>query len=351
MKIKNFSDLFKKLQKTERKQSLLYLFCNFISLMLITAYSIMLFSPTVLSVLPEGGDSRKQMMAIFVLALFGCILFTIYASSLFFRQKAKSLGTLMALGASRRQLAPNLYREVLFLCSVSSLLGIAAGFPFVEIIWGFFRLFVVDSMEMKLVLNFKCLFISFAFLIIVVLFSCFTARRYLLRTNIMDIVHEEHKNEPIRTLGRWCGPLGIFLLIAGAILGYTAPGIYCNLAGAYYPPAWLNLLYAPVFAGLYLIMLHTVIYGWRSHKKQPYKNLITRSMMKFQGKQTVNNLLVSTVLIAGASFAVFYTPMISVGQLISSIIVLMTTFFVCRTHKRFWIKHPFLPLQQIMMFL
>lgn len=36
--------------------------------------------------------------------------------------------------------------------------------------------------------------------------------------------------------------------------------------------------------------------------------------MKFQGKQTVNNLLVSTVLIAGSAFAIFYIPTMSVGS-------------------------------------
>ena len=87
--------LEKKLQKADRKQAALYLFCNFVSLLLITAYSAMMFSPTVLKVLPEGGDSRKQMTAIFVLALFGCVVFTIYASSLFFRKKARQLGTLI----------------------------------------------------------------------------------------------------------------------------------------------------------------------------------------------------------------------------------------------------------------
>lgn len=39
-------------------------------------------------------------------------------------------------------------------------------------------------------------------------------------------------------------------------------------------------------------------------------------MMKFQGKQTVNNLLVSTVLIAGSAFAILYLPMPDVSQLI-----------------------------------
>ena len=70
--------------------------------MLITAYSAMMFSPTVLNIFPEGGDSLKQMYAIFVLALVGCIVFTVYASTLFFRKKSRQLGILMALGASRR---------------------------------------------------------------------------------------------------------------------------------------------------------------------------------------------------------------------------------------------------------
>ena len=155
-------DLEKKLQKADAKQAKLYLFCNFISLLLITAYSAMMFSPTVLLVLPQGGDSRKQMVAIFVLALFGCVVFTIYASGLFFRKKAKQLGTLMALGASGRRLLPGLFREVLTLSAVSSFLGIVAGFPFVWILWNCFKL-ISDSSQMALTFDFKCLYLSAVF--------------------------------------------------------------------------------------------------------------------------------------------------------------------------------------------
>ena len=308
--------LEKKLQKADTKIAGLYLFCNFISLLLITAYSAMMLSPTVLLVLPEGGDSRKQMTAIFVLALFGCVVFTIYASGLFFRKKAKQLGTLMALGASGRQLLPGLLKEVLLLSSLSSLAGILAGFPFVILLWNSFRLFLTDSAQMVLKFDFKCLYLSAVFFVIVVAFSCANAYRYLKRTNIMEVMHEEHRNEPVKELGAWCAPAGILLILIGAGLGYFAPYAYEELFSAF-PPAWLNLLYAPVFAGLYLIMLHTVVHGWGSRKKHPYKNLIARSMMKFQGKQTVNNLLVSTVLIAGAAFAIFYLPTLSTGQLIN----------------------------------
>lgn len=310
----NMKTLEQKLQKADKKQAGLYLFCNFISLMLITAYSAMMYSPTVLSILPEGGDSRKQLYAIFILALFGCVIFTIYASSLFFRKKAKQLGILMALGASRRRLSPGVFQEVLILSCSSSLLGILTGIPFVLFLWQIFRTFLVNSEEMSFLFDFKFLFIPAGLFLVVTGFSCALASVYLKRTNIMEVIQEEHRNEPVKEIGKWCGPAGILILILGAVIGYYSGNIYMALFQKY-PPSWLNITYFPVFVGLYMIMLHTVVHGWSSHKKNPYKNLINRSMMKFQGKQTVNSLIVSTVLIAGGCFAIFYLPILASGTL------------------------------------
>lgn len=53
----------------------------------------------------------------------------------------------MALGASRKQLLPGVLKEVLSLSCISSLTGILMGFPFVWMIWGLFRLFLVDSKD------------------------------------------------------------------------------------------------------------------------------------------------------------------------------------------------------------
>ncbi len=172
---------------------------------------------------------------------------------------------------------------------------------------------------MQLKLDFRCLYLSAVFFVIVVAFSCFTAYCYLKRTNIIDIVREEHKNEPVRELGRWCGPVGFILIIVGAVCGYEAPVISIQVFHRY-PSPLINIFYAPVFIGLYMVMLHTVVHGWhlklnlRSRKKNKYKNLISRSMMKFQGKQTVNNLIVCTLLIAGSAFGIFYIPMMNVGM-------------------------------------
>lgn len=305
--MKKMAELERKLQKNDRHQAVLYLFCNFTALMLVTAYSAMMQSVTVQTVFPEGGDSRKQMYMVFGLTLFGCVVFTLYASSLFFRKKSRQLGILMALGASAEKLAPGLFREVLFLSCVSGAAGTAAGVPFVYLLWNLFRILIVDSEEMKLILDWEFVWIPVLLLIFTVLCVCLMAYGYLKRTDIISTVQEEHKNELAKNWGRWCGPVGIVLTAAGAVLGYFSPQIYMKTAKAY-PPDWLNGIYFIALAGLYLVMLHTVVHGWRFGKKNRYKNLIARSMMKFQGRQTVNNLLVISVLIAGGVFALFYIP-------------------------------------------
>lgn len=311
------TDVFSKLRKKNRKNYTLYLVCNFVALLLITAYSTMMLSPTVLTILPEGGDSRKQVVAIFVMACVGCVVFTIYAASIFFRMKSKEIGTLMALGASKKQLGISVFRETTLICVLSTLAGTICGIPFAWILWQSFQLFIVSSEEMAFRIRFQSLLISAGFILIVLFFAFWLGKRMLNHTNIMDIVNEEHKNEPIRDVKPWFAPVGLLLLFGGAIIGYMAPSVYMSLFQQY-SPAWLNALYIPVFIGLYMLLLHVVVRGFGWRKKTSYKGIISRSMMKFQGRQTVNNMMVVTVLIAGAAFAIFYIPMLGSGQIIAT---------------------------------
>lgn len=311
------TDVFSKLRKKNRKNYTLYLVCNFVALLLITAYSTMMFSPTVLTILPEGGDSRKQVIAIFAMACVGCVVFTIYAASIFFRMKSKEIGTLMALGASKKQLETSIFKETTLLCVLSTLAGTICGIPFAWILWQSFQIFIVSSEEMAFRIRFQSLFISVGFILVVLFFAFWIGKRTLNHTNIMDIVNEEHKNEPIRDVKPWFAPVGLFLLFGGAVVAYIAPSIYMSLFQQY-PPVWLNLLYISVFIGLYMLLLHVVIRGFGWRKKTSYKGIISRSMMKFQGRQTVNNMMVVTILIAGAAFAIFYIPMLGSGQVIAT---------------------------------
>ena len=90
--MKNFTEVYAQLRRRSLKQYGLLTGCCFFSVLLITAYACMMRSPTILNVLPEGGDSRKQVMMIFVLAVIGCAVFSLYAANLFFRYKSRETG-------------------------------------------------------------------------------------------------------------------------------------------------------------------------------------------------------------------------------------------------------------------
>ena len=314
--MKHFSEIYSHLRRKNQQQYGLLAGCCFFSVLLTTAYVSMMRSPTILNVLPEGGDSRKQVMMIFVLAVIGCGVFTLYAASLFFRQKSRESGIFLALGAKRSQLQKELLRELTILSLASCSAGAVLGVPVAWCLWQIFRLCVVDTEEMSLTFDPQVYAIPLVFTLFVFAACIFLGRRSIQRTNIIDIVQESRKSEPIRNIPRWYGPVGIILLCLGGFLGYIMPSVFI-LELHWYPPEGLTaIFYLPALAGLYMILLHTVVNGWK-RKKHRYKDLIATSMMKFQGRQTGNNMLVMSLLIAGAYFASFYTPMLGTGSMIT----------------------------------
>lgn len=310
----SFNDVNKRLRKKNRGCYALLASCCFVSVLLITAYISMMGSETVLSVLPEGGDSRKQMMMIFALAVIGCAVFTTYAAGIFFREKSRETGIFLALGATRKQLARALYGELTVIGLVSCGAGAFLGMPFAALIWQGFRLFIVDSDEMALSFDPQALLVAgvFAFFVLVMLF--WMGRRSINKTNIIDVVQESHKSEPIRAVPRWYGWGGLLLAVIGAVVGFNA-GSFFVVYLHWYPPGFVTApFYLPLFIGLYMMLLHTVANGW-GRKKKKYRDIISVSMMKFQARQTVRNMLVMTLLIAGAYFGAFYSPMFGMGAL------------------------------------
>ena len=285
------------------------------SVMLITSYIFMMRSPTILDVLPEGGDSRKQVMMIFVLAVIGCAVFTTYAAGLFFRQKSKETGVFLALGASKKQLKSELWKELSIISIISCGLGAILGIPLAYIIWSIFRLFIVDTEEMALNFDINSYSYIIIFSVYVIFMLFIMGYKSIMKTNIIDIIKQTHSAEPVHSVPKWFGLVGIILLILGGFCGYIAPSIFI-LGLHWYPPEGLTaIFYIPALIGLYMILLHTVSNGWNKRKK--YKDIISVSMMKFQGRQTVRNMLVMTLLIAGAYFGSFYTPMLGTGAIMS----------------------------------
>ena len=310
--MKTFTQVYAALRRKNKGQYALLTGCCFFSVLLITAYVCMMCSPTILSVLPEGGDSRKQVMMIFALAVIGCAVFTTYAAGLFFRQKSRETGVFLALGATRRQLQAELGKELALISLCSCAAGAILGGPLAWGIWQLFRLFLVDSQEMVLTFDPEAYLLSLVFAAYVVVMLFLLGGRAIRRTNIIDIVQESHTSEPIREVKRWYGPVGIVLVAVGALAGYLMPTFFVQVL-RWYPPSVVDaIFYLPALIGMYMILLHTVVNGWC--KRHKYRDIIATSQMRFQGRQTVRNMLVMTLLIAGTYFAAFYAPMLSTSS-------------------------------------
>lgn len=306
--MKNLAALFATLRKKGRGQYLLLAGCLFFAVLLITAFSMMMYSPTVQTVLPQGGDSRKQVMMIFVLAVIGCGAFSLYAAGLFFRYKSREAGVMLALGMSRRTLGRQLRREVLRLTLVSCGAGLILGLPLCWGIWSLFRLTLVDTPEMLFIFHPQAYRVPFLFFLFVLILLLIIENRFLAQVNVLEIIQESHRPEPVRAVPSWYGWGGILLIVLGGTLGYFAPIFFVRVLQWYAPGFLTAVFYLPALVGLYWVLLFTVVGGWHRGKRR-YAHLIESSMMQFQGRQTVRNMLVVTVLVAGAYFASFYTPM------------------------------------------
>lgn len=100
--MKDIRAVFSALRKNGKGQYKLLSGCLFFGSLLITAFCMMMYSPTVQNTLPQGGDSRKQVMMIFILAVIGCAAFSVYASGLFFRYKSRETGVFWLLDSAAK---------------------------------------------------------------------------------------------------------------------------------------------------------------------------------------------------------------------------------------------------------
>ena len=66
----------------------------------------------------------------------------------------------------------------------------------------------------------------------------FLGGRSIRRTNIIDIVQESHKSEPIREVKRWYGSVGIVLVVIGALAGFLMPSFFITVLHWYSPLGW-----------------------------------------------------------------------------------------------------------------
>ena len=298
--------LYKKLRKNSRGQYILLGFCCLLSILLITSFSLMYFSPTVQNFLPEGGDTRKMASLLFGVTAVGCFIFTVYASNLFFRNKAREYGVLMALGLKKRELKKLLFRELSLITAASSLLGFLLSAPVSYVIWKIFQLFIISNEQMTYHLGLVGLIPGILFSIVLALVLGLVGRRFVNRSDIMEALRIQQKTEMIREIKGHIFPTGLALTLLGILLGsglpqFTARVLSVNL------PSIFSCTYLLSVVGIYLMLLSIVSQcRLKKNKKKYYGNLVSISLMRFTAKATTRNMCVTVLLLFVCCFSAFY---------------------------------------------
>ncbi|MDE7310710.1 MAG: FtsX-like permease family protein [Eubacterium sp.] len=298
--------VYDSLRKSSRGQYLLLGFCIFLSVLLMTSFALMYYGPTVQEFLPEGGDTRKMASLLLAVTAVGCFLFTVYASSLFFRYKSREYGVLMALGMQKKALRRLLFQELLLLTAAASLLGFACSVPVSFFIWKLFELFIISNEQMAYHFGWTGFLPGILFGTAMVCALGLAGKKFINRSNIMEILRTQQKSEMVKEIKSWTFPVGCILMVLGVLLGSGLSQFVANIWKINLPSVFY-LVYLLSLYGIYLLLLSIVAQNrTRKNKKKYYANLVSISLMRFTAKATTRNMCVIVLLLFVCCFSVFY---------------------------------------------
>ena len=298
-----------KLRKKNKEHYRQFYFCVWFAVMLISSYLMMLCSPLVSQTLPVGGDSRKQVYMIFCVAAVGCMIFIVYAAGLFLRYKSREVGVFLALGTEKGKLSRALVLEIGKGVLGISLLGLFTGGILALLIGKIFEMIAKKATNSHFAFTRSGIGMGVLFALVICLIVLVQTMRFMKRSNIMDILNEQRKQESVKNMvsPRYLAR-GLILTVAGILVGFVLPTVVVNLFH-HWLGGWTNLFYLLTLIGLYQIMVYSISCHRRGKNPQKYyRNLVSYGMLKFQGRSIVRNMLVITLLLVGGLFAAFYIP-------------------------------------------
>lgn len=298
--------IFAKLRRKNKGQYGILAFCIFLSVLLLTAFALMYFGPTVQEFLPEGGDTRKLAILLLGATAVGCAIFTLYASILFFRYKSREYGIFLALGEQKKTLGTMLFKELALLTGAAAALGLLGAIPLSWLIWKLFESFLVSTEEMEYHFGIGGLLVGLVFAIILAILLGAAGRKFVKKTNVMDILRTQHQPEMVKKIPAWTFVAGMGMILGGLLLAMGLPRIFVHVFHVG-PPFVLNLFYFLAVAGIYLVLLSIVGQNRKGkNRKKYYKNLVSVSLMRFSAKSTTRNMCVVVLLLFAGIFAVYY---------------------------------------------
>ena len=276
------ANLLKKLRKVNQKQYKQFWLCIAFANLLVSSFFGLLFSDYIQSALPEGGDSRKQIYLIFGIAVVGCFVFVLYAMGLFLRYKSKELGVFLALGTEKKHMSNALLKEVFSLGLSATVVGILIGNMFSMLIGKVMENLEIAPDGIIFMISLTGVLYALAFSTCVFLCILMTTLSFMRRSNVMDIMNEQRRCEPIKkqVTERYLIS-GIFLLMVGVFMAYVLPALWVNIFKQYLSSLFM-LFYGLCIIGIYRILVYSIVVHRRGRNPQKYyRNIIKINRLPF----------------------------------------------------------------------
>lgn len=246
----------------------------------------------------------------FGVSAIGCVVFVLYVTKLFLRYKSREIGIFLALGAEKHTLKRSLAGELAQMTAVCSAIGILLGAVIAFTTGNIIEVLIADVYDGNFTFTASGLLLSVCYALVLFLFIQFQAGRAMKRTNVMEVINEQRRQEPMKkSVSKAYLISGIALALAGIFCALILPQIVAYTTGIFLG-AWTNAFYLAAVFGVYRVLVYAVSSHQRGRNPQKYyNNLIDYGMMKFQGGSVVRNMLVITLLLFGGLYAVSYLPM------------------------------------------
>lgn len=309
------SVLWSRLRKRNKKDYRQFQFCIVFAMMLVSSYLMMLYSPLVQNAMPEGGDTGKMAYLNLGIAVVGCTMFVWYAARRFLRYKSREIGIFMALGAEKGMLSGALFTEMFRMIGICALEGILCGGVAALIVGKIMEGLTKEVNDVPFGFSVISIVGSVVYGAVLLLLVTVLTRQAMKRTNIMDVINEQRKPEPMRkSVTKGYLVSGVILTVAGIFLGYFLKIIVVQVARRVLG-SWTNGCYLLTVVGIYQILVYSISCHRRGRNPQKYyNNLLNYGMLKFQGSSIVKNMLVITLLIVGGLFSLSYVPNMTGSQ-------------------------------------
>lgn len=206
-------------------------------------------------------------------------------------------------------------KEMYLILPLAIIGGLMLAYPLSIGVWTMFKKFIISTSETEFNIGYMGYGIGFVYSIGITLLINTMLSTYLKKLDIMKILKAEETIEEIKEVKPYMTLVGIALILGGILL----MDLFFKSGGR------LSFLGTPCLAisafGIYLICARLPYYGDSKKKRNPkkyYENIVFYSLLKLKGKQYVNAIFTTTLIIGVSTFSLIFilSQILSTDQLV-----------------------------------